>query len=223
MRVFEVMGPVMVGPSSSHTAGAARIGYAARMVLGRAPSRARIYLHGSFAATGRGHGTDRAVVGGLLGFGPGDPRLRQAFAHAAQAGLEFSFEEADLGNVHPNTARIELEAADGGRSAVLASSVGGGRAEVLEVDGFRLRFDLGRPTALVYHQDRPGAVADVSAILAGHEVNIAAMQVARKRRGGDALMVIESDGALPPQAVRAIDALPEVTAARYVGGDLEEG
>lgn len=220
MRVFEVMGPVMVGPSSSHTAGAARIGYAARRILGEAPSEARIALHGSFAATGRGHGTDRAVVGGLLGFGPGDPRLRQAFAHAAEAGLAFAFEEADLGDVHPNTARLDLLGVAGARATVTASSVGGGRAEVLAVDGFALRFDLGRSTALVYHRDRPGMVAAVCAILADHGVNIAAMQVARKRRGGEALMVIEGDGPLAKTALADIAALADVSAARHVA-DLD--
>jgi L-serine dehydratase len=223
MRVFEVLGPVMVGPSSSHTAGAARIGLVARAVLGADPVEARILLHGSFAATGRGHGTDRAIVGGLIGLGPSDPRLRQAFAHAAAAGLTFTFEDADLGRVHPNTARIRLRAADGHAAEVLASSVGGGRAQVLEVDGFALRFDLGRPTALVYHVDEPGAVAAVTAILARHGVNIAAMQVARRRRGGEALMVIESDGAMPTAAVAAIDALAQVRAARYAAVDGDAG
>ncbi|MCL6595222.1 MAG: L-serine ammonia-lyase, iron-sulfur-dependent subunit beta [Firmicutes bacterium] len=218
MRVFEVLGPVMVGPSSSHTAGAARIGRAARAVLGAPPAYAHIALHGSFAATGRGHGTDRAIVAGLLGFSPGDPRLRQAFAYAAAAGLRFDFREADLGRVHPNTARIRLGDGRGREADVLASSVGGGRAVVLEVDGFDLRFDLARPTALVFHRDRPGAVAAVTAVLARHGVNIAAMQVARKERGGEALMVIESDGPFPPSAAVAIDALPEVS-ARLVGGE----
>jgi len=226
VRVFEVVGPVMVGPSSSHTAGAARIGRAARAVLGAPPTQARILLHGSFAATGRGHGTDRAVVGGLLGFGPGDPRLRQSFAHAAAAGLQFSFEEADLGAVHPNSARILLSGAAGQTADVTASSVGGGRAQIIDVDGFALRFDLGRPTVLVYHADRAGAVADVATVLARHAVNIAAMQVARKRRAGDALMVIESDGDLPVVAVAELERLACVVAARYVEADpdpVEEG
>lgn len=217
MRAFDVVGPVMVGPSSSHTAGACRIGLLARAVLGTSPVRAHVGLHGSFAATGRGHGTDRAIVAGILGMAPSDPRLREAFAWAEAAGVVVTFETVDLGpHVHPNTARVTLTGADGRVSGVVASSVGGGRTETVEVDGFPVRFDLSRPTLLVFHRDQPGAVADVARILADARANIAAMQVGRQVRGGEALMVIETDGRVPPWARTAIEGLPEVTAVRPV-------
>lgn len=220
MRVFDVMGPVMVGPSSSHTAGACRIGLMARAVLGERPVEARVRLHGSFAATGRGHGTDRALAGGLLGMPPSDPRIREALAWADAEGLAITFENADLGaQVHPNTAAVRLLGANGGEAHVVASSVGGGRAEVLEVDGFPVRFDLGRPTLLVFHVDAPGAVADVARVLADARVNIAGMQVGRQVRGGRALMVIETDATVPAAALTAIWGLPEVLGARNVDVD----
>jgi L-serine dehydratase len=213
---FDIIGPVMVGPSSSHTAGAARIGYMARALLGEEVAEARILLHGSFAATGRGHGTDRALVGGLLGYAPSDPRLRTSLEEAARQGVRVHMEDQDLGEVHPNTVRLLLTGRAGGHADVLASSVGGGRAEVWEVDGFSVRFDLGRPTLLVFHRDQPGAVADVTAILARAQVNIAAMQVSRQRRGGRALMVMECDDPVAPATCRQVASLPEVERVRYV-------
>lgn len=217
MRVFDVVGPVMVGPSSSHTAGACRIGLMARAVLGETPVRAHIRLHGSFAATGRGHGTDRAIVAGLLGMPPSDSRLREALAWAEAQSLTVTFESVDLGShVHPNTAQIHLEGTRGGVAEVIASSVGGGHAEVLDVDGFPVRFDLVRPTLLVFHRDAPGAVADVARVLADVRTNIAAMEVGRRARGGEALMVIETDAPVLAWALTAIHGLPEVIQVRNV-------
>ena len=215
MRIFDIMGPVMVGPSSSHTAGACRMGLMARAVLGEEPAVAEIRLHGSFAATGRGHGTDRAIVAGVLGMLPHDPRLREALEWAEAGGLQVSFANADLGgHVHPNTAEIRLTGRHGTHASVIASSVGGGRAEVLEVDGFPVHFDLGRPTLFVFHRDQPGAVADVARALADARANIAAMQVGRQKRGGEALMVIETDQPVPASALTAIRGLPEIFGAR---------
>lgn len=221
MGSFEMIGPVMIGPSSSHTAGATRIGLAARQALGAAPRSARIGLHGSFAATGRGHGTDRALLGGILGLGPGDVRLRTAFDHAQASGLRYAFDTVDLGPVHPNSVRIGVDSADGKRVDLVASSTGGGRAEILEIDGFRLSFRLGRPTLLVYHLDRPGVVRSVSDILASRGVNIAGMRLVRKDRGGDALMAIEADMAVPGQTIVAVGAVENVTAVRYLVDEEE--
>ncbi|MGH7444240.1 MAG: serine dehydratase beta chain, partial [Longimicrobiales bacterium] len=133
VSLFDILGPVMVGPSSSHTAGACRLGLMARAILGGTPTRAHIRLHGSFAATGDGHGTKRAIVGGLIGLPPDDLRLREAFAEAEDAGLEWSFENVDLGEeAHPNTVVIDLER-DGESVEVRGASIGGGRIEVTEL------------------------------------------------------------------------------------------
>jgi L-serine dehydratase len=210
VRVFEVMGPVMVGPSSSHTAGAARIGLLARAVLGVTPARAEVTLHGSFWATGRGHGTDRAILGGLLGIDPGDVRLRQAQELARAAGLEVTFSPGDLGEVHPNTARLKLTAADGRTAEVTASSIGGGKAVITEVDGFACHAELEHPTLLVFHADRPGEVAAVATALAEQDLNISAMQVSRLGRGGRALMVIETDRAPDERTVGRIASQPGI-------------
>jgi len=191
--MFEVIGPVMIGPSSSHTAGAVRLGRLARAVFGETPAQARITLHGSFATTGRGHGTDLALVAGLLGFAPDDVRVRTADEEALVAGMTVTFDEADLGEVHPNTARIEMGSPGGRTVTVQGSSVGGAEVILTAIDDFDVAITGKLPVLVVEHQDRPGVIAAVSAILAAHEVNIASMEVSRERRGARALMVIETD------------------------------
>ncbi|NIP81550.1 MAG: L-serine ammonia-lyase, iron-sulfur-dependent, subunit beta, partial [Gemmatimonadetes bacterium] len=157
--LFDILGPVMVGPSSSHTAGACRLGLMARAILGDTPDRATIRLHGSFAATGEGHGTQRAIVGGLLGMPPDDLRLRSAYEEAESAGLDYRFEEVDLGeDAHPNTAVFELE--KGEETAVVrGASVGGGRIEVTAIDGFPVALSGGYDTLVLIAQDQPGTIA----------------------------------------------------------------
>ena len=174
MSVLDMIGPVMIGPSSSHTAGACRIGLLARAILDATPEKADITLHGSFAKTGRGHGTDRALVAGLLGFRPDDGRLPDALAEAERAGLALAWSVADLGNVHPNSVRLTLDG--GGRhTTVLGSSIGGGVVEIVEIDGVPVRFGGARHTLLVGHDDFYGAIATVTRVVADDRVNIAAL------------------------------------------------
>jgi len=210
VSLLDIIGPVMVGPSSSHTAGACRLGLLARNLVGGTPERARIELHGSFARTGEGHGTDKAIAGGLMGFRPDDERLRDALEIAEREGLDYVFEKTTLGDeAHPNTARITLEC--GERHAVMTgASLGAGRILVTEINGYKVEVTGGYHTIVLIAEDVKGSVAAIATILAEHEINIANLRLTRKQRGGDAFMVIEVDD-VPGEAVRdEIRALPWV-------------
>ncbi len=197
MNLFDIIGPVMVGPSSSHTAGAVKIGLVGRKLLGEDVSSAKIYLHGSFLKTGKGHGTDRAIVGGLLGLEVDDINIPNSFEIAKERGLEFTIEGMDLGEVHPNSAKLILKSCTGKELELIASSLGGGRIEVCEIDGANVRFSGEYATLIVHNQDRPGLVNEVTGLLGERGVNIATMQLNRKSRGGDAVMVLECDDCVP--------------------------
>jgi L-serine dehydratase len=214
--VFDVIGPVMIGPSSSHTAGAVRLGRLGRAVFGEQPSVARITLHGSFASTGRGHGTDLALVAGLLGYAPDDVRIRTADAEARAASMDVTLTEGDLGEVHPNTARLELSSADGRTVTVQGSSVGGADVVLTAIDDFDVAITGELPVLIVEHQDQPGVIASVSAVLARYGANIASMEVSRERRGARALMVIETDEPVDAAAIDAIAAGDGVTGTRGI-------
>lgn len=222
MNIFEILGPVMVGPSSSHTAGAVRIGLMTRRLLGQKPVKARIGMYGSFLATGRGHGTDRAVVAGLLGMKPDDIRIPESFELAAADGLSFSFEEANLSGAHPNTVLLEVEG-DGGRElSVQASSLGGGRIMVNRLDGIDVNCTCEIPTLIVHNMDQPGHVAEVTSMLSHKSVNIANMSLYRDKRGGRAVMVVETDQPIPEEALRWLEHLEGILKVTYinVGGEI---
>ena len=210
VSLLDIIGPVMVGPSSSHTAGACRLGLLARNLVGGTPERARIELHGSFARTGEGHGTDKAIAGGLMGFRPDDERLRDALEIADREGLDYVFEKTTLDDdAHPNTARITVERGD--RKAVMTgASLGAGRILVTEINGYKVEVTGSYHTIVLIAEDVKGSVAAIATILAEHEINIANLRLTRKERGGDAFMVIEVDE-VPGEGVRdEIRALPWV-------------
>lgn len=211
VSLLDIIGPVMVGPSSSHTAGACRLGLLARNLVGGTPQRARIELHGSFARTGEGHGTDKAIAAGLMGFKPDDERIRHALEIADREGLAYAFEKTKLGedDIHPNSVRITVERGD--RSAVMfGSSLGAGRILVSEIDGFPVEVHGTYHTIVLVAEDVKGSVARIATILADDGMNIATLRLTRKERGGDAFMVIELDDA-PDEKVRDdIRALPWV-------------
>ena len=214
MDIFEIIGPIMVGPSSSHTAGAVRIGLVARKLLARPPIRAELLLHGSFAATGRGHGTDRALVAGLLGFEPDDTRIPDSFAYAEEAGLNFRFDTVQLRDAHPNSVLLRLWAeSDGAPMEVVGASIGGGRIEIREFNGIKLRFSAEAPTLIVKNRDNPGSVADVSYLISRRGINIATFQVNRSSRGGEAVMVIECDTPIHQELITAIRSMPDIVDA----------
>lgn len=209
MALLDQIGPVMVGPSSSHTAGACRLALLARHCLLSDPLRARFVLHGSFAKTARGHGTDLALVAGLLGYFPADERIRTAFDHAAAQGLTYEFTSADLGDVHPNSVRIEVENA-GERLVLVGSSLGGGFVQVSRVNGFDVRFSGSSNTLLVRHTDRPGVIARVAGVVADDDGNIGSIFSAREKRGGHAMMSVETDRRLADYALDYLARLPYV-------------
>ena len=222
MNLFDIMGPVMVGPSSSHTAGAVRIGRMARSLLGRDPVRARILLHGSFASTGEGHGTRQALIAGLLGLAPSDSRVPDSFALAKERGLEFSFGACTLRDVHPNSALIRLESAKGDTLEVGASSPGGGRIRVFQVDGLETSFSGGLPTLVVHNTDKPGCVSQVTGALAAQGLNVATLQLNRGGRGGSAVMVIECDQPVSAATIQWLRALPGILRVTCCTPDQEE-
>ena len=201
VSLLDIIGPVMVGPSSSHTAGACRLGLLARCLVGGTPQKARIELHGSFARTGEGHGTDKAIAGGLMGFRPDDERLREALEIAEREQLDYVFEKTTLADdAHPNTARITLERGD--RHAVMTgSSLGAGRILVTEINDYAVEVTGAYHTVVLIAEDVKGSVAAIATILAEHGINIANLRLTRKQRGGDAFMVIEVDD-VPGEAVR---------------------
>ena len=222
MDIFDILGPVMVGPSSSHTAGAARIGAMARTLLGEEVARADIGLHGSFAETGVGHGTDRALLAGLLGMKPDDLRIPNAFEEAEKAGLRYTIDEIDLRDAHPNTAVLELTGKGGRTLTVQASSLGGGRIMVNKLDGIEVNFTGESNTLVVRNQDEFGSVAAVTSILNQLRVNAANMSVHRHKRGGDALMVIETDQHIKPKQVEFISELPGILGVTYYDKEDDE-
>ena len=206
MHVFDVIGPVMIGPSSSHTAGAARIGRVARRLLGEAPLKAEVGLYGSFASTYRGHGTDRAIAAGLQDMGVDDARIRDALGLAEEAGLSIAFRPVDLKDAHPNTAVIYAEGLT--RSVTVeAASVGGGSIRVRRLNGLQVEFTGEANTIVIRHRDEPGVIAQVSGLLAGQGVNIATMQVFRSGVRGDAVMVIEVDELPGENAMQCLKAI----------------
>ena len=215
LDIFEILGPVMVGPSSSHTAGAVRIGRMARTLLGGEPVRARIGLYGSFAETGQGHGTDKALVAGLLGLKPDNMKIPNSFDLAKQRGLKFSFEEARLRDAHPNTAVLEVERADGKVLTLQAASTGGGRIRVDKLNGVEVSFTGMFNTLVIRHKDIAGELADVTRELSNGRINIASMSLCRDRRGGDALTVIETDQRVPPVVRHLIEEMPGVVRLTY--------
>ncbi|NMA96368.1 MAG: L-serine ammonia-lyase, iron-sulfur-dependent, subunit beta [Clostridiales bacterium] len=193
MNVFDIIGPIMVGPSSSHTAGAVGIGRVARALLAEEPINALISLHGSFAKTHRGHGTDRAIISGIMGMEMDDIRIPKSFDIAREKGLKYRFKFVDLGDVHPNTAFVELEGESGKRVNLLASSIGGGRISIQRINGMEVDFRGTGNILVVFHIDMPGAIASVTSILGSYNINIGEMKVFRSKRGGKAIMVIDVD------------------------------
>ena len=210
MRLFDILGPVMVGPSSSHTAGAVRIGLTARKLLGDQPVHADISLHGSFALTGHGHGTDCALIAGLLGMQPDDLRIPDSFSVAAEQGLTFSFQNVQLRNAHPNTVRLQLEDAKGRTLDIVAESIGGGRIRIRSIDGIETNFSGEHNTLIVHNQDTPGHVAAVTTCLSQHGVNIATMQLYRSTAGGYAVMVLECDEPIPDEIAGQLGSQPGI-------------
>lgn len=206
---FDIIGPVMVGPSSSHTAGAVRIGKMARTLFNRKPEKAIISFYGSFAKTYKGHGTDVAVVAGLLDFDTFDQRIPNSLQLASEAGIDIEFIVEDILTDHPNTVRIQLISGEKEQELV-GISIGGGTIEITELNSFKLKLSGEHPAILVVHQDQFGMISQVTKILAEHSINIGHMEVSRKEKGQIALMVIEADEAIDEKVITLLEDLPNV-------------
>lgn len=212
LGVFDIIGPIMIGPSSSHTAGAVRIGKYTYSILGERPARARIGFSGSFAKTYRGHGTDKAIIAGLLGMDTDDNRICNSLEIAKEEGFDYIFEMLELDGVHPNTVDIELEGESGRKVNVRGSSVGGGNIMINRINGANVMISGKSASLIITHLDIPGMVAKVSNILGNNGININNFSLSREEKGGIAIMTIEIDGGIDPSIQRIIQDVPKVIA-----------
>ncbi|EOR26616.1 MULTISPECIES: L-serine ammonia-lyase, iron-sulfur-dependent subunit beta [Niallia] len=207
--VFDIIGPVMIGPSSSHTAGAARIGRVARNLFEREPKWVNIHFYGSFAETYKGHGTDVAIIGGILDFDTFDERIKASLEIAEQHGIQVKFHIEEAIPEHPNTAKIHL-GDEKGEMELVGISIGGGKIEITELNGFKLKLSGHHPAILVVHNDRFGAIAKVANVLAKYEINIGHMEVSRKEKGKLALMTIEVDQNIEEAILKELEQLDSI-------------
>ena len=216
MNIFDILGPVMVGPSSSHTAGAVRIGNVARKLVGADIKIAKIYFHGSFQLTGKGHGTDKALLAGLMGMPVDDSRIPRSYEEASKREMAYAFFPIDLGDVHPNSVKLVLDGVNGRHREIVGCSIGGGRIEITEIDGLAVRFGGDYPTIVIRNEDTPGQVQRVTTFLAEENINIGGMQLYRAARGADAVMVIECDKEVPVDVIEALEGLKGIIRVTYL-------
>ena len=208
--IFDIIGPVMIGPSSSHTAGAARLGKMARCIFGSVPKKVEMTLYGSFEKTYKGHGTDRALLGGLLGFKEDDKRIRNGKELADEASLDYTFIESPLDIGHPNVVKFDLYGEKERHMSVVGRSIGGGQIMITEVDGNDMSITGDEFTLVVFHEDKPGAISLISQALSESDINIASMRVFRKGKYKDAVMVITTDSVVNPITVQFMRECPGI-------------
>jgi len=213
--IFDVMGPVMVGPSSSHTAGAVKLGRIARFIFSDTIKKAEINFHGSFASTYKGHGTDKAVIAGILGFKPDDERIKNSLEIAKEKGIEVNFSEVQLRDVHPNTVKIVLSNEKESVSMV-GSSIGGSDIKVIEIDNYEVNISGKLPTLWIIHKDRPGMVGVITSVLGSYNLNIAHMQDFRKKKGTIASSIIELDHAVDEYILNHLRNIDGLSLVRYI-------
>ena len=216
-RVFDIIGPTMIGPSSSHTAGAARIAKTTKDISDDGFTEVEFVLHGSFAETFQGHGTDKALLAGILGFGPDDERLRDSFEIAKKEGLKFSFRREDLGNVHPNSAKIILTYPDGHTNCVIGSSIGGGNIEIVEINGVSITYTGRYPTLILKYNEQKGVVYYVSGVLSEHDYNIETMRVVKQDE--EVTLICETTEEVKSEVIDKIVNDERFTFAKYLTGE----
>jgi L-serine dehydratase len=221
MNLFDIIGPVMSGPSSSHTAGAVRIGRISAKILGEDVAHAEIGLAGSYAQTYRGHGTDKALVAGLLGFLPDDERIRTSFEIAKERALEFSISKIKIPKAHPNTARLVLTGTGGKKCSVQGASVGGGNVLITNVNEMETSFSGNSDTLIIAHKDMPGMIAQVTLHLATAGINIGNFKLTRPHKGYQAIMTLEIDGTIKSDALDDLRALPHIDSVVYLRSNQE--
>ncbi|PJI07685.1 MULTISPECIES: L-serine ammonia-lyase, iron-sulfur-dependent subunit beta [Clostridium] len=209
--VFDILGPIMIGPSSSHTAGAVRLGKIARAIAEESKLKKVVFmLHGSFSETYKGHGTDKALVAGILGMEPWDARIRDSFKIAKEQGIDFEFKGADLGDVHPNTVKFLITKSDGETVSVMGSSIGGGNINIIEINGSSVDFKGNYPTLIVSHKDVPGMISKITTMIYENNINIAFLKVYRNSRGFSAKMIIETDTVVSKEVIDKIQGVDNI-------------
>lgn len=209
--VFDILGPIMIGPSSSHTAGAVRLGKIARAIAEESKLKKVVFLlHGSFSETYKGHGTDKALIAGILGMEPWDDRIKDSFKIAKEKGIEFEFKGADLGDVHPNTVKFLITKADGETISVMGSSVGGGNINIIEINGSSVDFKGNYPTLIISHKDVPGMISKITTMIYENNINIAFLKVYRNSRGFSAKMIIETDTLVSKEIIDKIQKVENI-------------
>lgn len=216
ISIFDVIGPVMIGPSSSHTAGAARLSRIAAAIVGKSFHKIVFGLHGSFAKTYKGHGTDIALLAGALGIREDDERLAKAYVLADQAHMDYQFEETELEGVHENSVRMTFYCDDGDIQQITGSSVGGGQIQICRINDFETEFSAGSAALLINHRDEKGMISKITGILSEAGLNIAVMKLSRRSKGDMAFCVIETDGDISRDVVRAIQAMDAVWYVRAI-------
>ena len=219
MNIFDIIGPVMIGPSSSHTAGAVRIGRVSRKILGEEAARADISLAGSFAMTYKGHGTDKALIAGILGMKPDDGRIPQSLEIASQTGLIYRFLKVKITNAHPNTAILRLTGIKGTECTVQGVSIGGGSILITKLNGMESAFNGEQNTLIIAHNDTPGVIAAVASHLAESGANIGNFRLNRPHKGELAIMTIEMDGSIRKSVVNKLRTLPDIVSVIYMQAD----
>lgn len=215
--IFDVLGPIMIGPSSSHTAGAARLAKIASSIAGENIVSVKFYLHGSFMHTYKGHGTDRALLAGIMGFDPYDEQLRNSFQLAEKINLKYEFIPKDLGPVHPNTVKFEIENASNVKTIITGSSTGGGAVLITNINGYEVNFTGDYFTIIVNYPDTRGIISNVTSILAQGGINIASMNVSRKSMGKEATMIIETDGNVSNDVINKIKFIEQISTVIKIG------
>ncbi len=216
MNLLDIIGPIMIGPSSSHTAGVVRIGNVAAKILGATPDNIVVKFHGSFAKTYVGHGSDKAIIGGLMGFSTDDEKIRDSLKIAEDAGINYSFQTIKLVNVHPNTVALDISAKDKGSIYIQAESIGGGNILIRKIDDVTVSFSGLYDAIIIRHLDMPGVISIVTNILAVERINVAKMEVYRSFKGGEAIMIIETDGSLDKSLEKMLEVLPHIIKATVV-------
>lgn len=211
LSIFEVLGPVMIGPSSSHTAGAAKLARVAAIIAAKPFQKVYFGLSGSFAETGLGHGTHKALLAGALGFVEDDERIRDAEAVAMQQGIQYGFAEEDLEDMHENSVHIVFSHKDESKSEIWGSSIGGGRIVIHRIGGFETEITAESPTMVIQHLDRPGVVSDVTRLLAENHINIAVMRLSRQAKGKRASLTVEVDGHISKKIAEHVGQVNHVT------------
>lgn len=213
--IFDIMGPIIIGPSSSHTAGAVKLGRLARLIFDDEIEEAEIGLHGSFASTGKGHGTDKALVGGLLGFKPDDVRIREALELAEDNGVKINFNNIKLPDAHPNSVQITMKN-EKNELTIIGSSIGGGNVKVTKIEDYKVDITGSLPTIWLIHEDKPGMVGLITSILGSHNLNIAFMQDFRRIKGTVASAIIELDQEVSKYTINHLKNTNNIEKVRYI-------